>query len=1035
MNEVLRPWIRRKIADEIYSKVITYDDSAVVYAVQAPAGMGKTVLARDIGTRLGSATGYEPVRQRKIAWSGILDIYDPDTNSNRGIERRLIQALSPDGSEFETYQAARELYDAWFKGGIVGAGLEEQRRKVETAFAEGLQEVSKRSRPVLVFDTTERLESASDPTQRELGFFDDTASVMGWLIFQIGQLRSGVVLLLGRRAERFYQALERAIEQANRDRPGLAPIELRRVDLTALDAGELRAFFANRMELYPDLTKLLDDSLMDLLSRRTEGHPLLLDLALQALLETADPAYVRQALAGKDGVRALERALVEAYMNSLDTDRQALLRYLALARNGLFADLLRALEPQRADRLIERLVEMESLPFIKVRNVSVAVPGSEERVGRRTYFLHDAMYTICDEVLLRPHQVVQDSERIVAWYERRIRASEREERRRPGGARRFAPDPDLLVESLFYRMRADPVTGYQWYLQQADRAIRSAETGLDMRLRDAMALFLVSASPEDEVEPGQSLSSPIDRANVEALMPELFDDFRLDSATLWIKRYTIRGKLDLAERIGREVHPLAEEALRQDPERYRLPLAEFLLWYGQTVMYGYNIEEALKIYHQVLDTLGAAYSEEAIEEARRTGRWSDFALWRSGLVLGRTYNNMGYTHWMYQGQYSHAVREFQQATRLFRTADLDEERANSSDNMGRVYALLGREFQATQLIRNGLEMRKALGLTYREALSANSLALVLLRFGQFELALRVIEDALTRFRLTGVERGIGLGLLTRGMVYRSLAEMWREMDIPLSEALRYTDLAETDLRDAVRIFSISVKEPVREVQAHNEMACCYRARYLLLAHSNAAEAERGMAFAQGRLHFRQAIETAKRYGYIVDELDSLQDMAVLLVRAGRYDDAERYLKEIRERIPDSYKIQPGRGLVELEEAERVDAYYKLMGQVELLAGAIEFERGRIKARQQGQRGDIPTREALLDTAHRYLLAISYFNRYSGETFAHRLTYARIYKRFQGCDPDLVREITKEHLPRWVKEYNLPGELVRGLFRDVFGLFD
>jgi hypothetical protein len=142
---------------------------------------------------------------------------------------------------------------------------------------------------------------------------------------------------------------------------------------------------------------------------------------------------------------------------------------------------------------------------------------------------------------------------------------------------------------------------------------------------------------------------------------------------------------------------------------------------------------------------------------------------------------------MYLGQYGRAIRDFRQAVRFFRIADLEEELANSNDNMGRVYALLGQEFQSLQLIRNGMEIRRRLGLTYREALSANSLAQALLRFGQIEPALRAVEDALSRFRRAEVDRGIGLGTLTRGMIYRNMADIWRELGISLEDAIRYAD--------------------------------------------------------------------------------------------------------------------------------------------------------------------------------------------------------------------------------------------------------
>lgn len=1022
------PWIRRKIAEEIYRSAIADVGSIRIYFVEAEAGMGKTYLARDIGTRLGSKTGYEPAKKSNILWSGILDVYDPATNSNQGIERQLVEAFSSDRQTFDAYHIARDMYDAWFKSGIRGSGLEEQRHKVEQAFAEGLQEVCRAGRPVIVLDTIERLEGASDPVQQQMGFFDDTASVIGWLIFQITQLRDGVVLLLGRRADRFYRTLQAAVEQASQSRSGLAPIELHRLRLAALDEDELQSFLENRKKHYPALQKLLDDDLTELLARRTEGNPLLLDIALQSLIETGAPTGIREALeAGERGMRALECALLEAYMNSFDNpDRQILIRYLALARSGLFAELLQALAPGRADQLTKELKRMENLPFIKVREISATPPERAGRVQRRTYFLHDAMYTICDELLLKPKQVMDDSKNILAWYEQRIAAIRSETQptgRQPQQSTRIR---DLSVESLFYRMRADPAAGYYWYLKQANQAIHSAQTGLDMRLQDALVLFLASAGFDKDAEQGYSLSGPIDQAIVSAEMPKLFDDFRLDSISLWVTRYTTRGKLEQAEEIGREMLPQAEKAFAKDPDRYRLALAELLLWYGQVVMYGYQIDRATEIYQRVIETLEDVSIEDKSAE--------DFERWRLGLVLGRTHNNIGYTLWMYQGRYTYAIREFQQALRFFKATGLEEEVANTSDNMGRVYALLGQEFQGVRLIKNGIEARRRLGLTYREALSLNSLAMVFVRFGYFDLAIRAIEDALIQYRRTGVERGIGLGLLTSGMIYRSMAEMWREIEISIEDALHYTDRAETDLRDALRIFSTSVLEPIRLAWVSNEMGCCYRARYFLLAQNKAGEADLDMAFAQARPHFRRAIQVARENKYLVSELDSLQDEAVLLTRAEDYDEAEKRLQEIVDKIPDTHKIQAGKGLAALNEYERVDAYYKLMGQVELLAGAIAFEQGKIEARDQGQANGMPAQDRLLDTARHYLFAISYFNTYSGAGFVKRLTYERIYNRFQGCAPALVREITNEHLPRWVEEYNLPDELVRDLFRDVFGLF-
>ena len=82
---------------------------------------------------------------------------------------------------------------------------------------------------------------------------------------------------------------------------------------------------------------------------------------------------------------------------------------------------------------------------------------------------------------------------------------------------------------------------------------------------------------------------------------------------------------------------------------------------------------------------------------------------------------------------------------------------------------------------------------------------------------------------------------------------------------------------------------------------------------------------------------------------------------------------------------------------------------------------------------MPDNETIVSSAHEYLLAVTYFREFGEEDLALRQTYERIYKRFQYCQPELMQEITKQHIPAWVDKYNLPQSLVIGLFQDVFPL--
>ena len=275
----------------------------------------------------------------------------------------------------------------------------------------------------------------------------------------------------------------------------------------------------------------------------------------------------------------MEDELLKAYMESGSSERQLLLNYLVVARNGLFDDLLQDLvATDDFPRLRNELAKMEELPFIKWRDISVLPPGKDEREPRelrRTYFFHDAMYDICERVhFIGLSEVQAWSKDIVGWYDGQIKQyidlSPTEI-----SARRPSTVADLLVESLPYRMRANPLTGYKWYLEQSDRAIRSAETGLDSRLRDAMAQFVMSAYKKWQIK---ELPVPqVDKEIIRLHLPSLVEDFRMDSALLWVKRFSVRGKNKEAVEIAQRA-AWVPEIYNKHPRRYLASYGEFRLW-------------------------------------------------------------------------------------------------------------------------------------------------------------------------------------------------------------------------------------------------------------------------------------------------------------------------------------------------------------------------------------------------------------------------------------------------------------------------
>ncbi len=85
-------WIRRKIMPAIMKAIDAADRSTHVLYITGKGGEGKTVLLRQIGMELGSPDGIV-AHFGQIPWSGILDLYHPDVNTNSGLEAYLGRGL------------------------------------------------------------------------------------------------------------------------------------------------------------------------------------------------------------------------------------------------------------------------------------------------------------------------------------------------------------------------------------------------------------------------------------------------------------------------------------------------------------------------------------------------------------------------------------------------------------------------------------------------------------------------------------------------------------------------------------------------------------------------------------------------------------------------------------------------------------------------------------------------------------------------------------------------------------------------------
>ena len=204
---------------------------------------------------------------------------------------------------------------------------------------------------VWAFDTVERLQSALDPTETRLGeeleaSMDDTASVVGWMLYQITRLPRATILLFGRTADRLESRLSTTFKEANYIREKSdGSIRFEVIDLSLFSKNEAEQFFALRSEKHPSLKQILTSELKSLIFEGTEGNPLLLDIALETILETGKTNEIGKVLAKDKNIKEVEKILIKTYMDQGASEKRILLRHLTLARNGLSPQLLQYLEP------------------------------------------------------------------------------------------------------------------------------------------------------------------------------------------------------------------------------------------------------------------------------------------------------------------------------------------------------------------------------------------------------------------------------------------------------------------------------------------------------------------------------------------------------------------------------------------------------------------------------------------------------------------------------------------------------------------
>ena len=511
-----------------------------VLAFRGPAGIGKTRLLEEVG----NPEGILATDGLDFAWSGIIDLYDPETHSKSGIEQAIIEGIGRSAPEleehFKEYWAQREEFDRLRKEMIAPRRLEELRAQLTDAFLRNYNQAAAQRRIVLAFDTAELIQFESDVIQRVCQVEEEASVIKTWLMDIAPQMENTVVLLAGRSKTETQKKLwadfcttftQRAQEDGFAFRE---PFDLKGFTLTeSLAYFDKLAAAARAHGRKEDAQRIeeLPTEFRKIIHKCVEGRPVHLGLAIDLAVngkEIGDlfsPRVTWAHIAPK-----VIDDLAELYVGY---PVGPILRYLAVARMGLDVPLLHHLEPGwLPNECWERLNWMEKLSFVKTR--STKKEGKEEE---NLFFLHDEMYELLDKYRVYPsrQEFVGLYSKIADYYaQQRTKATGKEEQ-------------DLKVKELHYRLREDPRRGYEeYYAKWAEFAIKAHQVGFDMRMRDESLRF--HSVPEN-----QRLS------DLQGLPRDAVDR---GCAVRWVKRYTAKAQYSRAVEV-------AETILAFGPEPYR----------------------------------------------------------------------------------------------------------------------------------------------------------------------------------------------------------------------------------------------------------------------------------------------------------------------------------------------------------------------------------------------------------------------------------------------------------------------------------
>jgi tetratricopeptide (TPR) repeat protein len=971
---------RQKHIEAIRAAITDPTGKSHVLYFSGPGGVGKTRLLEEVEVIQKKRTGT-PFRS-----TGVIDLYYADYHSPGGLRQAIADGLDPDNYYFRTYRVKYVMFAKMRREGVAGRELQELRREIDALFQQEYTVLAQEQRLALCFDTMELIEYESSIIQEICQIQDEDTIVKTWLLEHVSRFPNTVTLFAGRPRPKVQSDFQQAFTQAG------CIFEL--FELGSFEKKETQAYLQIICKQRPELVEILKPEVRRRIFYLTKGRPIYLTLLIDLLIhgEALGQQFPVSAEAAQDVDEALIGQQLVEYLLKAPGWFCQMIHFLMHARKGLNADLLRYLvgDSWSEAEVQQYMTHVREFAFVKTR------PGTTQ------LFLHDEIYDLFDRYFRGDPHYGREYEAIAHYYRQRLAAatslSEREE---------------LMVTQLYYEFQVDARAGYyQYYARWDEDAIKSSETGFDMRLRDEALRFLDRYTLRESPFYDPRIADRVDRESIDR-----------DSAVRWVKRYLARGEFQTARHIAEALYSSERRTFKWDIVDAVLYKAGLLTAWGEAMLY-LGLPEAI------------SKLEEAVKLVEAKHGWDEDQSWWRARILGRAYNNIGYLY-RTRGSSGSALEYYRQALPYFAEADIPDERADTLNNLAFMLALSGRINTAQRNIDQALKIRQQIGRRYPIALSHNTRGLIYTLQDHPLWGSRECQEALRICEELQQIRGIGLACNGLGLALRKRGDQWKLDAYSQKEAEEYFQRSVEYLQRAIRIFSDQVEEPFRLWEAYNELGSLYCDWGWLTRHLEDSAQSALWQYERSIGYQREALEVAKKHKLqfqIVDSYDDLaqvySDRSFLLISMHRLEEAQEsrvsakeYINQVLELIPENFRMEPGAGFSAAPGAG--EAYWLPLGKVHLWQGIWAFRDLEANQIPTSQRPDV-----LMQATQQLIRAVAIFRHYWPESFAlnHTLGYFSRFLQNAGVSADWAHE----QIGNFSHEYQINLDILDETIIDILG---